>query len=683
MIKYRKLLTPFQLKHLTLKNRIMSTAHAPAYALDSMPQEQYQLYHEEKAKGGLSLTMFGGSSTISPDCPASFGQLAVGQPRIVPHFQQFAGRIHRHGAKLMCQITHMGRRTRWDSGDWLVPVSASNRREHEHRSFPKPMEEWDFPRIIDDYAKAALHCKEGNLDGVEISGSGSHLISQFFAQHINHRHDKYGGSFENRVRFALEVVQAARDAVGPDFVMGIRLIGDEMVAGGLDAIECVKVAQTIADSGLVDFLNIAQGAAENYKVLIPFIPNMNHGLAPFLYLAAAIRDRVNIPVFHAGRIANVDTAAELVNEGHLDMVAMTRAHLADPYIVRKLEANEPQRIRRCVGANYCIDRLYKSQQAFCIQNGASGREALMTHRHSAVATPKKVVIIGGGPGGLEAARVSAERGHSVVLFEARAQTGGQVNMAAKATWRSGIQQVTEWLGSEVRFLGVDIRTNTKATVEIVLAESPDYVVVATGGSPNKGFFAGSELAVSTWDILNGEVAVAESVLIYDNHSGHQAVSCAEVVANALAEQGGRIELVTPENTIGQELGGTNYATYMENLHKLGVKISPDLQLMDLREENGRLLVTFQHEYSHLEETRLVDQVICEHGTLPNDSLYFALKPHSTNLGETDLTALMQVQSQTIEHQTDGKFKLFRVGDAVASRNIHAAIYDSLRLCSAF
>ncbi len=679
MTDYSKLLTPYQLKNLTFKNRIMSTAHAPAYAVDGMPQEQYQLYHEEKAKGGLALTMFGGSSTISPDCPASFGQISVGESRVVPYFQQFAERIHRYDAKLMCQISHMGRRTRWDSGDWLAPVSASNRREPEHRSFPKPMEEWDFPRILDDYAKAALHCKEGNLDGVEISGSGSHLISQFLAGHTNFRDDEYGGSLEQRTRFALEVLQAVRSAVGPDFVVGLRLVGDEMVKGGLNELECLKVAITLADSGLVDFLNISQGSAENYQSLINFIPNMKHDIAPFLYLAAGVQDRVDIPVFHAGRITDIDTAAQLVNDGDLEMVAMTRAHLTDPYIVRKLEANEPHRIRRCVGANYCIDRLYKSGQAFCIQNGASGREGIMSHVHEKAHQPKKVVVIGGGPAGLEAARVSAERGHSVVLFEANAQTGGQVNIAAKATWRGGLQEIVGWLDREIRILGVDVRTNTLATAELVQAQSPDYVVVATGGSANKGYFEGSELAVSTWDILNGSVEIGRNVLIYDDLSAHQALSCAEVVA----EKGGTVEFITPENTIGEELGGTNFATYMEHLHTSGVKITPNLHLLRISRGGDQIHAVFEHSYSHLEEGRQIDQIICEHGTVPNDDLYFALKPFSTNLGETDLSALTAVEPQTVESNPDGRFKLFRVGDAVTSRNIHAAIYDSLRLCSAF
>ena len=323
--------------------------------------------------------------------------------------------------------------------------------------------------------------------------------------------------------------------------------------------------------------------------------------------------------------------------------------------------------------------IYNGQQAHCIQNGATGREATIPHRFRSTNARKKVVIIWGGPAGLEAARVSAERGHAVVLFEAQAQTGGQVNLAATATWRTQLQQITDWLEQEARLLGVDTRLNTPATVEMVLAEMPDYVIVATGGSPNKGYFEGSELAVSSWDILKQTVPVAQNVLIYDDHSGHQALSCAEFVA----QQGSMVEMVTPEMALGRELGGTSFAGHLEELYKLRVKISPDLRLNRLAQENGQLVAVLENEYSHQEEVRYVEQVIAEHGTLPNDALYFGLKPRSTSLGEVDLTALTQIQPQTVENNPAGTFRLFRVGDAVTSRNIHAAIYDSLRLCAAF
>ncbi len=687
MGKYDKLLTPYTLKHLTLKNRLMSTAHAPAYGVDGMPMEQYQRYHEEKAKGGISLTMFGGSSTISPDSPPSFGQLAVGEERIVPYFQQFAGRIHDYGAALMCQITHMGRRTRWDSGDWLPPVSASFVREPEHRTFPKQMEASDVERIIRDYAQAALHCKWGELDGVEISGTGPHLISQFLSPRTNQREDEYGGSFENRIRFCMQVLQAVREAVGAEFIVGIRISADHMLKNGMSAEECLAFSVRLSESGLIDFLNISPASEENLIGLCHSIPNMAYPVAPFLHLAVAIRnelrlrhpDGVEMPIFHANRIPDLDTAAQIVADGHLDMISMTRAHMADPHIVSKLQAGTPQRIRKCIGDNYCLDRIYHGKQAFCIQNAATGREILMPHVVEKAHTGQKIVVIGGGPSGLEAARVSASRGHQVVLFEAQAKTGGQVNIAAKVTWRKALQGITEWLDSEVRLLGVDIRTNCKATLEMIRAESPDVVIIATGGHPHsgKGRFEGHELAVSSWDIINERVPVGQNVLLFDDSSGYPGLSCAEF----MAERGANVELVTPDQSPGQELGGTSFATHMRQLYLLNVKISPNLHLTKLHHQDSQLVAVLENEYSHLEESRVIDQLVYEHATLPNDTLYFALKAHSTNWGEVDIAALLAGEAQQSTRNPTGQFRLFRLGDAVSSRNIHAAIYDALRLCS--
>lgn len=684
MGKYDKLLTPYTLKHLRLKNRIMSTAHAPAYGVDGMPMEQYQRYHEEKARGGISLTMFGGSSTISPDCPPSFGQLSVGEERIVPYFQEFAGRIHGYGAALMCQITHMGRRTRWDSGDWLPPVSASVVREPEHRTFPKQMEAWDIERIIHDYAQAALHCKWGELDGVEISGTGPHLISQFLSPRTNQRGDEYGGSFENRIRFCMEVLQAVREAVGHEFIVGIRISADHMLKNGMSAEECLAFSVRLSESGLVDFLNISPASEENLIGLCHSIPNMKYPVAPFLHLAVAIRHQlstsgVDMPIIHANRIPDLDTAAQIVADGHLDIIAMTRAHMADPHIVRKLQAGTPHRIRKCIGDNYCLDRIYHGNQALCIQNAATGREITMPHVIEKVETGLKIVVIGGGPSGLEAARVSASRGHEVLLFEAQAKTGGQVNIAAKVTWRKPLQGITEWLDNEVRLLGVQVRTNCNATLEMIMAESPDVVIVATGGRPHtgRGRFEGHELAVSSWDIINERVPIGQNVLLFDDSSGHPGLSCAEF----MAERGAKVELVTPDQSPGQELGGTSFATHMKQLYLLKVKISPNLHLTKLHREGEQLIALLENEYSHLEESRVIDQLVYEHATLPNDDLYFALKPHATNLGEVDIAALLAGQPQQTNRNPAGKFRLFRLGDAVTSRNIHAAIYDSLRLCS--
>lgn len=679
MADYDALLKPLKIKHLTIRNRIMSTAHAPAYGDDGMPGERYQLYHEEKAKGGIGLTMFGGSSVVSPDCPAVFGQLDVSDERVVPYLKQISERVHRHGAALMCQITHMGRRARWDVGPFLIPVAPSAVREPEHRTFPRVIEDWDIRRIVRDFAQAARRCREGELDGIELSYSAAHLIAQFWSPGINKRTDEYGGSLDNRMRFSFDVLKAIRAEIGDDFIVGVRFSADELKEDGISAEEGLEIAKRLAKSGLVDFMNVMHGQTTDYLSLATLQPNMSFPMAPFLYLASAIKAEVDLPVMHAGRIVDLATAARAVSEGHVDMVAMTRAHLADPHIARKLAEGRPDEIRQCVGASYCVDRLLLGGEALCIQNPATGREKTMPHIVPRGAGGKRVVVVGGGPGGLEAARVSAERGHKVVLFEAAGQVGGQLNVAAKAPWREQLTGITRWLEQQVTKLGVDLRLSTTATADTVTAEKPDIVVIATGGRPNKGDIGGAEHIVSTWDILEGRVAPGKNVLLFDDHGGHQGPSVAEL----LAGRGAKVELVTPERQILQEIGATNFPIHLRELYKKGVVLTPDTRLLSVYREGGDLVAVLRNEYTHAEEERVVDQVVAEHGTLPNEELYFALKPGSTNLGEVDLTALIGNRPQALINNRDGAFQLFRVGDAVASRNVHAAIYDSLRLCKEF
>jgi dimethylglycine catabolism A len=679
MAAHDALLKPLRIKNLTIRNRVMSTAHAPAYAEDAMPQDRYQRYHEEKAKGGIGLTVFGGSSVVSIDCPATFGQLSVADDRIIPHFRSFSERIHRHGAAVMCQITHMGRRTRWDTGDWLPPVSPSHFREPEHRSFPKAMEDWDIRRIREDFGRAARRIKEGGLDGVELYFSAGHLIAQFWSVHTNKRTDAYGGSLENRMRFSMEVLEEVRRQVGPDFIVGVRVIVDELADDGIGQEEGLEICTRLAKSGMADYMNVSHGTPKDYPGLAVVMANMSFPVAPFLYLARLIKDNVDIPVFHAGRITDLATAARAVEDGHLDMVAMTRAHMADPHIMRKLMEGRPDDVRQCVGANYCIDRIYTGGGALCIQNPATSREAIMPHVVSRAPKKKRVVVVGAGVAGLEAARVSAERGHDVILFERSQQTGGQVNVAAKATWREGLSGIVRWLDGQVRKRNVDIRFGRAADAQAVLAEKPDEVIVATGGRPNKGAFEGSDLAVSTWDILEGRVAPAESALVFDDQAGHAAPSTAEF----MARKGSKVEIATPERFLGPEFGATNWPIHLRELYKAGAIITPDVRLVKVAREGNRLVAVLRNDYTLDDEERLVDQVVAEHGTLPEDDLYFALKPHSTNLGAVDLRALAKAEPQAVAKNPNGAFRLFRVGDAVASRNIHAAIYDSLRLCKDF
>ena len=669
------LLQPFQLKHLTLKNRVMSTSHEPAYAEDGKPKLRYQLYHEEKAKGGLALTMFGGSTNIALDSPPVFGQLYAGDDDIIPYFQALADRVHRHGAATMVQLTHMGRRTVSDAGHWLPTVAPSSVREPSHRSFPKEMEEFDIRRIVRAYGQAARRAKDGGLDGCEVIAYG-HLVDQFWSPLTNRRTDRYGGSLENRMRFSLEVLAEIREEVGDDFIVGIRMTCDEDVDGGLTAEDGISIARTLVRTGMIDFVNVIKGWIATEDALSQVIPGLGTPLGPHLAFAGAIKEAVDIPIFQAARIADLETARHAIDAGFVDMVGMTRAHMADPHIVAKLERGEASRIRPCVGASFCINRLYLGHDALCIHNPATGREATVPH----VVTPsdgprRRVVVVGGGVAGLEAARVAALRGHDVVLCEAAHELGGQALMAARATERrADLRGITDWLVMEVEHVGVDVRLNTIADADLVRSLEPEVVFVATGGWPRGGEFRGAEHADTVWDVLSGQVKPAAAILLFDDHGAEEALSTVE----RLARGGAQVEIVTPDRYVGQEVTGLAYPEYLRVLYGFGVTTTPDHRVVEIRRDGGRLAVTLRNEYTGALAARTVDQVIYEHGTEPIADVYFDLVTGSSNLGEVDLDAVVCLSTQRRAVGSRG-YQLFRVGDAVASRNIHAAIYDARRL----
>ena len=668
------LLQPFKLKHLTLKNRIMSTSHACGLDENGLTGNKYQAYHEEKARGGLALTMFGGSASVAPDSLWPSGQVDVSTDAIIPLFEQFTAKVHHHGCTLMCQISHLGRRAECYAGDWLPAIGPSPIRETLHRSFPKTMDRHDIDRVIKAYGAAARRCRDGGLDGIETLGSG-HLIGQFLSPYTNHRTDEFGGSLENRCRFGLMVYEEIRRQVGDDFIVGFRFVVDEKGGDHLDFEDCLRIAYLFESSGLIDFFNGIYGNVDTEIALaVDNMPGMASPSAPWLKRVGEFKQHVGLPVFHAARITDIATARYAITENLLDMVAMTRAHIADPQIVNKLVAGQEDRIRPCVGATHCMS----ANRPTCLHNPATGRELKLPQ----VITPsehrnRRVVVVGAGPAGLEAARVSAERGHQVILFEASNQLGGQVIIASGGSWRSELAGVIDWRVSEITRLGVGLRLNTLAGVKEVMAQRPDVVIIATGGIPDGDFLEGGELCTTSWDLLTGQVPIENDVIIYDGTGRHVGPLCAEKVTSA----GYVATLVGIDGLLAPELVYSERVVWRRQIFERGVDTLFDHRLTSVSREDEGLRACFTCELNGSETVRYTEQMVVEVGTQPVDELYQQLRSDSINDGVTDIDALLSGSSQVGSTTADDTFELHRIGDAVASRNIAAATLDALRLCS--
>ncbi len=645
-------LSPIDVGPITLKNRIISSAHLTHFAKDHLPSDQHVYYYREKARGGIGLIIME-ASAVHPTSAQFPTVVFAFDERVIPWYQRIAKAVHDEGAPVLAQLWHCGHHASWNTTRQPV-LAPSDVPCLYYRETPKVMEHEDIHTVVEAFRQSARNVRDGGLDGVEINGAHSYLLAQFMSPATNRREDEYGGSLENRLRFALEVVAATRDGLGDDRVLGIRLSADELIPVGYSLNEGVEIAKRLAAGGQLDYLNISVGV---YPTLFMVMPPM--AIPPGYQVHAAERVRQSlrqegsdVPVSTVGRIKDVRMAEQIVESGQADLVCMTRATIADPFLPQKASLGQLDEIRPCIACNQgCVGNAGRERPITCTVNPAAGYEET---RGDGTLTPaerrKKVVVIGGGPGGMEAARVAALRGHEVVLFEQRPELGGQVNIHARAPMRGEFREATDYLARQVTRLGVDVRLNTEASEADVLDLDADAVIVATGSVPGRSLGSpftsapatDSGVVLTMWEVLLEQKDVGQRVLVVDEEGHHPAMNVAEF----LADKGKSVEVITSMQHVANQLF-LNLETplIMTRLLSKGVTFTPYTVISAV--DGGT--VTLVGVVGGAARSVEVDTVVAVTGRLPVDSLYLALK---------------------------GKVpELYRVGDCLAPRYTDQAIHE--------
>jgi 2,4-dienoyl-CoA reductase (NADPH2) len=639
--KQKLLFTPIKVGSMQLDNRIVFSENLTNYAEDQRPSARQAYYYRERARGGAGLVITEEHSVHPTDHPYE-KLIHAFHEDVIPGYQRITTLVHREGAKILAQINHNGGQA---SGMYTrLPVWAPSAiADPLFREVAKAVTLREIEEIVAGYAKVARYTQRGGFDGVELQCSHSSIVRQFLSRNTNQRTDAYGGGLENRMRILREIVARIRQTCGREYVVGVRLCGDEMIQDGIVLEEAVSAAKALECDGLVDYINTSIGTATSTLYTIEASMHVPPGYA--LFIPSAIRQAISLPVVGVGRIKDPVQAERVLSEGHADLVGIVRGQIADPHFARKSRADKIDEIRLCISCNQeCVGRMGLNRWMGCIETPATGREETLA-QVPAVVTGKrdKVVIVGAGPGGLKAAVIAAQRGHRVVVFEKSAIAGGLVNTATKVTGRAEYGDLVRNLLHEIDHLPVDLRLGTEATRANVEAERPDALVVASGSSPDRTTFPGvADIA----DLLDGTVKAGKKVLIVDQLGFHEATSTAE----QLAEAGHEVTIITQTLYVGQDLGITlDLENWYRRARRLGIVCTPDTSVLGI--EGG--VVNAIHNYS---------------GAMRSFEGF-----------DTVALAIPRVANVKIFRELAGVAReIHRIGDCLAPRRAHAAILEGDR-----
>jgi mycofactocin system FadH/OYE family oxidoreductase 2 len=648
--RYRYLFSPLAVGPLTLRNRIVFSAHLTNYASGGLPSEQHAAYYAARAAGGAGLIITEEHSTHPTDWP--YEKLIHGfRPEVVPGYRRITAAVHAHGVPVLAQLNHNGGQA--SSMYSRLPVWApSPVADPLFREVPKAVETHEIREIVAGYGLVASHCADGGFDGVELQCSHSSIVRGFLSRATNLRTDAYGGPLANRARLLLEIVDVVREAIGPRRALGVRICGDELIEDGITIEEAVAVAQLAEATGKVDYINTSIGVATSTLYMIEASMRIPPGYA--MFIPASIRRAVSLPVVGVGRVKDPLQADRALAQGQCDLVGVVRGQIADPDFVAKARAGHATAIRTCLSCNQeCVGRMGLNRWLGCIENPRAGKEA------APLPAPRwpgrRVYVVGGGPGGLQAAVTAADRGHQVTLFERAERIGGQAATAATVPSRAEFGDLVRNLAAEAARLGVSVKTGHEVTAAFLLAEAPDAVVLATGARPARpGWSHGHQRVADVREVIDGTVAPSGRVVVIDDLGFHQATSAAEL----LADRGCDVEVITSAMVVGQDLGVTlDMETWQVKAHARGVRQRTDVVVLDSGEgPGGSLALELLHHPTGTPLQLECDWAVCAVPPEPEDGLWREL--------------------------AGAPFEVHRVGDCLAPRRAHAAVIDGERIGAA-
>ncbi|MBD1382966.1 oxidoreductase [Metabacillus arenae] len=647
---YDLLFSEIKVGNHTVKNRIVSSAHGEGLAKDGLIDEKFIRYYERKAMGGAGIIFTCGSGTVYEK--ASHPKyVSLWNSKNEPYFIELTKRVHTHGAIILAQATHKGRRI--SSKMTGYPIQGpSDIPESLNGEIPKVLSKDEIKEIIQSYVSAAQRLEKCGFDGIEITSYGGHLIEQFWSPVINNRDDEYGGDITGRMRFSVEIIEEIYKAVSENFIISFRMTGDPKTDTiGLSQEDMIEIARRLENLNKIDLFNISGSTGNTLELQAGTIPPDPYPLGCYNDISKRMKEVLSTPVMVAGRILHPKQAEEALKLGDCDLVAMTRAIIADPNMPNLASRGESKQIRPCIGTNQgCIGRTYVGLAIGCVVNPAISDDTL--YDMAPVVNKRKVVIVGGGPAGMEAARVSAQRGHQVILFERSSKLGGQVNYGVKQPNRQNYGLHLDWLKRELERLQVEVKLYVEVTVDDILHTSPDTVVISTGAKSiipieDKNV---ETLCTTDTEVLDGKVndIKGKNVLVYDRGARRGGY-----IANYLAEAGAaKVELLSTRQTVCEELDSTNQPSMYRSLAKNGVIYHANQLLHGVRD--GTIVI--QDAWS--EQQRTADDM---------DLIVFA----GFSKSNIDLAEELKIRKLGID--------VHIIGDSVTPRTMSDAVSEGVKL----